>query len=245
MSLCRAYRLSSRGADALATGRRAIEIYRGLVHDHPEDRNYSWQLYLAYQEVGLFQLYGGGGAAEAVPMLEEARRTLKQMAASHGRTVSTMAQILGEQAQVDYNLRVAFDEDVARYAARRREVISEAYEICVKLSFLEPLSPALRRVYADGCLNTALFCEDDGGVVDLGLLRQAEELWEGIRRDAPGDMVARGFLVMIRRKLRKRWPRGEDEEASRWSRSISFDRSRPAGPFLRDCARICADAGAD
>ena len=48
-----------------------------------------------------------------MPLLEEARRTLKQMAASHGRTVSAMAKILGEQAQVDYNLRVAFDEDVA------------------------------------------------------------------------------------------------------------------------------------
>ncbi len=227
--LCRAYSSSRRGADALATGRRAIEIYRGLVHDHPEDLAYSQQLYLAYQEVGLFQLYGGGGAEEAVPLLEEARRTLKQMAASHGRTVSTMATILGEQAQVDYNLRVAFDEDVARYAARRREVISEAYEICVKLSFVEPLSPELRRVYADGCLNTALFCEDDGGVVDLGLLRQAEELWEGIRRDAPGDMVARGFLVMIRRKLAQEMAeRGEDEEASRWrAQSLSTARGQP------------------
>jgi hypothetical protein len=229
LSLCRAYRLNSHGADALATGRRAIEIYRGLVHDHPEDRAYSWQLYLAHQEVGLFQLYGGGGAEKAVPLLEEARRTLKQMAAHHGGTVSAMAKILGEQAQVDYNLRVAFDEDVARYAARRREVISEAYEICMKLSFVETLSPVLRRVYADGCLNMALFYEDDGGAVDLGLLRQAEELWEGVRRDAPGDMAARGYLVMIRRKLAQEMStRGKDEEASRWrAQSLSTARGQP------------------
>jgi hypothetical protein len=37
---------------------------------------YFHSLYLAFQEVGLFQLYGGGGAAEAVPLLEEARRTI-------------------------------------------------------------------------------------------------------------------------------------------------------------------------
>ncbi len=192
--LCRAYSSAKRGADALATGQRAIEIYRGLVQDHPEDLNYSQQLYLAYQEVGLFQLYGGGGAEEAVPLLEEARRTLKQMAASHGRTISTMATILGEQAQVDYNLRVAFDEDVARYAARRREVISEAYEICVKLSFVEPLSRELRRVYADGCLNMALCCEDDRGVVDLGLLRRPKSFGKGFGVTRPRTWLRAGFL---------------------------------------------------
>ncbi len=227
--LCRAYSASKRGADALQTGRRAIEIYRGLVHDQPEDLRYSWQLYLAFQEVGLFQLYGGGGAKEALPLLEEARRTLKQMAASGGRTVGTMAKILGAQAQVDYNLRVAFDEDVARYAARRREAISEAYEICDKLTLVEPLSRELRRVYADGCLNTALFCEDDGGAVDLGLLRQAEELWEGVRRDVPGDMAACGFLVMIRRRLAQEMAeRGEDEEAARFrAQSLLTARGQP------------------
>ena len=129
-----------------------------------------------------------------MPLLEEARRTLQQMAAGRGRTVSTMAEILGAQAQVDYNLRVAFDEDVARYAARRREVISEAYEICVKLSFVEPLSPALRRVYADGCLNTALFCEDDGGVVDLGLCARPKSCGKGSGVTRQWTWLHAGFL---------------------------------------------------
>ena len=85
------------------------------------------------------------------------------MAASHGRMVSRMAKILGDLAQVDYNLRVATDADIVRYAAPRRAAISEAYEICDKLSFVQPLSPELRRVYADGCLNMSLYHEEDGG----------------------------------------------------------------------------------
>ena len=123
----------------------------------------------------------------------------------------------------------AFDDDVVRYAARRREVISEAYEICDKLSFVQPLSPELRRVYADGCLNMALYCEEDGGRADLGLCAQAEELWEGIRREAPGDMAARGFLVIIRRRLAEVLAdRGEDEEALALAlQSLSTARGQP------------------
>jgi tetratricopeptide (TPR) repeat protein len=226
--LCRVYTAIQRRDDALATGRRATEIYQALVRDHPQNFAYSQQLYLAYQEVGLSQLYAGK-TADAVKFLGEARGTLTQMAATHRAMVSRVATILGEKAQVNYNLRVAFDADLARYAVQRRAVISEAYEICDKLSFLEPLSPELRRVYADGCLNMALYGEEDGAQTDVSLVRKAEELWEGIRRESPGDLAARGFLVMIRRKLADLLAqRGEYKEASQWrSRSLSTARGQP------------------
>ena len=226
--LCRAYNMINRVDRALATGRRAIEIYRTLVHDRPGDFAFSQQLFLANQEVGLVQL-AAGKTDEAVELLEEARRTLKQMAAGQGRMVSRKVQVLGDQALVDYNLRVAFDNDVVRFAAQRREVISEAYEICDKLSFVEPLSPELRRVFADVCLNMALYREEDVGRADLGPVRRAEEQWEGIRREAPGDLAARGFLVIIRRKLAELLTeRGENEEAARWRlQSLSTARGEP------------------
>jgi hypothetical protein len=117
-----------------------------------------------------------------------------------------------------------------RYAAQRREVISEAYEICDKLSFVEPISPQLRRVYADGCFNMALYREEDGAAADAGLFRKAEELWANTLRELPGDLVARGYLVMIRRKLADlAAERGENEEASRWRmQSLSTARGNPA-----------------
>jgi len=226
--LCRAYHGARRPDNALVAGRRAIDIYRALVHDHPQDFDYSQQLNLAYQEVSFIPMVAGR-TDEAVLLFEEARRTLKQAAASHGQMVSRMAKILADLAQVDYNVRVASDADIVRYAGPRRAAISEAYEICDKLSFLEPLSLALRKVYADACLNRAFYQEEDGGPPDLALLRKAERLWEVIGREDPRARAERGFLVIVRRKLAEDLTgRGENEEASRWrSQSLSSARGDP------------------
>ncbi len=84
----------------------------------------------------------------------------------------------------------------------------------------------LRAVYADGSLNMFLYLEEDGGQPDLGLLRQAEQLWEGLRREDPRDAQARGYLVVIRRRLAQLLAaRGENEESSRW-RSQSLTTAR-------------------
>jgi len=226
--LCRAYLWAHRRDDALAAGRRAIEIYRGLVHDHTRDFEYPMQLNRAYQEVGYIHL-DARQTGEAVHQFEEARRTLKQMAASHGRMVSQMAKILGDLAMANYNLRVATDADVVRFAGPRRAAISDAYEICDKLSFVQPLSLELRKVYADTCLNMALYQEEDGGQSDLVLLRKAEQLWEAIDREDPRAWAERGFLVIVRRKLTSvLTDRGENEEASRWrSQSLTAARGDP------------------
>ena len=91
---------------------------------------------------------------------------------------------------------------------------------------MQPLSRKLRSVYADSCLNMSLYAEEDGGLADLGLLRKAEQLCEGLRREAPGDMQARGFLVIIRRKLADvLTARDENAEASRW-RSLALTTAR-------------------
>jgi len=140
-----------------------------------------------------------------------------------------MAKILGDLAQVDYNIRVATDADLVRYAGPRREAVSEAYEICDKLSLVQPLPQNLRRIYADGCLLMSLYREEDGGQPDLGLLRRAEQLYEGVRRDAPAAADARGYLVIIRRRLAQLLAaRGENEEASGWrSQSLTTARGEP------------------
>jgi hypothetical protein len=233
--LCRVYQWTNRRNDGLAAGRHAIDIYRNLVHDHPEDYEFGHQLNLAHQEVGFLQL-NAGVTDLAIHELEQARQTLEQMAASHAKIVSTRARILGELAKVDYNVRVATDADMVRYDALKRAVITESYEICDKLSLVEPLTLELRRVYADGCFNLALYHADDGGQVDIRLLEKAEQLWEGIRAEAPEDMVARGFLVIIRRKLALVLAAdGNEVAASRW-RAQSLSTARGQGELFYEIA---------
>jgi tetratricopeptide (TPR) repeat protein len=180
---------------------------------------------LAYQELA-FAFLESGKAAEAIAGFNDARQTLKSLAATPGSLVSRVVKIKNDLAVVDDNRKIATDTDTVRFAAPRREVIYESFEICDKLGVVQPLSFELRRSYADGCLNVALYQEQDGDEPDIRLLRKAEKLWEEIRRLAPGSLEARGFLVIARRELMAALAaRGELEEASRW-RDLSLTTAR-------------------
>ena len=138
-------------------------------------------LQLSYQELGLGYL-DAGKSGEAIAWFEKARQTLKSNAPAPGSPVSEAVQAKNILAVIDYNVKIATDADPVRFASRRREVIEESYAICDKLAFLQPLSLELRRIYADGCMNVALYQEQDGGKADVALLQKSEQLWKGSPR---------------------------------------------------------------
>ena len=233
----RAYRLSRRLDESIEASREAASLYRGLLADHPGEYafEYSQKLQLTYQEMA-FTYMDSGKALEAIAWFNEARTTLKSMAAAPGCLVSRVVQIKNDLAVVDYNLKIATDADTVRFAAPRHKVIQESYEICDKLGFVKPLSVDLRRIHADGCLNVVFYQELDGGEPSITLLRKSEQMWEGIRRLAPGSMEARGFLVIVRRELMAALAaRGDREEAARW-RELSLTTARGDANLLFEIA---------
>ena len=212
---CRAYRRSRRYDDSSAAGRKAVALHRDLLAAEPAQPMHRHYLQLSYQELGLGYL-DAGKSGEAIAWFEKARQTLKSNAPAPGSPVSEAVQAKNILAVIDYNVKIATDADPVRFASRRREVIEESYSICDKLAFLQPLSLELRRIYADGCMNVALYQEQDGGKADVALLRKSEQIWEEARRVAPGSFEARGFLVIVRRKLADVLEaKGEHEEAAR------------------------------
>ena len=175
----RAYRLARRYDESFQSGMRAQSIFRSLWANQPDQLLYGAQLQLASQELGLGYL-DVGKPADAIAEFEKARQALKALAGKPGCQVSQAVHFKGLLAEVDYNVKVATDSDTVGFAATRREVIEEAYEIYDKLSFVRPLPLHVQRIYADGCFNHAVYQELDGLQPDVGLLRKSEQIWDDV-----------------------------------------------------------------
>ena len=197
----------------------------------PDQLLYGAHLQLTSQELGLAYL-DMAKPAEAIAEFEKARQTLKALASNPACQVSQAVHFKGSLAEVDYNVKVATDSDTVGFAASRREVIEEAYEIYDKLSFVWPIPLRVQRIYADVCFNKAVYQEQDGLQPDVGILRRSEKLWDGFNTASPGAMDARGFLVIVRRKLAEvLGSRGEREEAAHW-RALSLTTARKDADLL-------------
>ena len=138
------------------------------------------------------------------------------MAGRHGKLVSRMASIQARIAAADFNLIEAYASDPVKYAAARRALTAEAYEICDKLSIVQPLSWNCRIVYATMAFAMADYQAEDGQRPDLELIKKAERLWEDLRRDSRNNSVGEAELVVIRRRLAEELAdRGQRSEAAR------------------------------
>ncbi len=236
LNACRAYRVSRRYDDSSDAGQKAAAVCRELLTVEPGRLIHKQNLQLAYQELGLGCL-DSAKPAEAIAWFEQARQTLNSIATEPGCPVSQAAQAKTMLAVIDYNVKIATDADTVRFASRRRAVIEESYEICDRLAFLQPLSNELRRIYAYGCMNMALYQEQDGAQPDVALLRKSEQNWEEIRRLAPTSLEARGFLVIVRRKLGEVLEaNGDREEAAHWH-ALSLTTARGDAGLLFEIAR--------
>jgi eukaryotic-like serine/threonine-protein kinase len=215
--LCRVFG-RERDAESLAAGRRAESIFQELVRDHVDQFEYAVFLSLAQEELGL-HFNAAEQWPEAISRFEAVRRTLKDMAAHHGKLVSRMSRIQERLAAADNNLRAAYDSDPAKYAAASRELATEAYEICEKLSLVRPLSWNLRVVHALTSFALADYQAEDGRIPDVELLLKAERSWVGLLHQSPESPMARASLVIIRRRLAEDLAdRGQHDEAATWSR---------------------------
>jgi serine/threonine protein kinase len=226
--LRRAYTATNRPADAIAAGRRGIEIFKELVREYPESFENAWQLHLADEELG----HAGMAYLNwnlAIEGYESSRKTLLAMASRHGGVVSRMVNIQNGLAETDYNLRDAYDSDPVRYAAERRELAREAFEICDKLSRFQSLSWNLRVVYAQNGFDIEDYQEEEGAQPDLELLLKSERSWVSILRDAPTVDLGRTALVIVRRRLADSYSaHGHLDEADRWGRcALESVRERP------------------
>ena len=199
--LCRAYGESFEVS--IEAGEQALAILQKLVAEHPDNFSYAVQLSLALEEIGL----KGVAAAKwelAIRSFESARQVLKQQAARWEKVVSREATIQQSLANADYNLWCAYDSDPPRYARPLRELVRELFEICEKLSILQVPSWNLRIAHAQACVAQAGYRQDDGLPLDLGLLKKAERLWEGLHREGPTHLETRRDLVFVRRAIAAR-----------------------------------------
>jgi serine/threonine protein kinase len=238
--LCRALAALGRRDEAVAAGRRAITISRDLLRDHPDEFGLAIEVARAYDEVGMRFLFTAL-AAQAIPDFEAERRLLKEVAARPGLPLSRMVSVQTRLAEADFNLWIACDVDVVRYAELRRSLMFEAFTICDKLSLIdEPLPAALPYVYAHTSTWIAYFRQRDSGLPDLELLRQAEARWQAVLRTNPAFDVAQGYLVIMRRWLADELAAlGRQEEAGRYRR-LAPSTARGNSDLLFELALECA-----
>ncbi len=226
--LCRAYREDHQFDDAIGAGRRAIAIYQTLFMEYPKDLRPATGLELAEQEVARAHL-AAGRPAEAIAAFEQARRTLEGIVARPDLQPSWVTHSNLALADLDHHLLAASDSDPVRFAELRRAVTIQLFEICDKVSLIQPLPQYFRGLHAGACLHVALYREEETGQADLDLLRKSERLWAEIHHEEPQGPEARRNLVIVRQQLAEALAaRGLDEEASRWRRdSLSTARGRP------------------
>jgi serine/threonine protein kinase len=228
---CRANTWAGQLDDARAAGQRSIAMYQALAQEQPANLEFSLQLFRAQQEVG-FSYLVGTQTVGAIPDFEEAHRTLEGILARPGLLPSRIIEVQLLIAELDFNMRIATDGDPARYAALRRAGMSEAYEICDKVSLVRSLTRDDRQVFAHACFHMAEYREQDSGQVDLGLLQQSERLWTEMHCEDPQFPDARAYLVIVRQQLAEALEaRGLTAEATRCRR----DSMTPAG---RDPERL-------
>ena len=253
--LCRSHRfISSRTNDpveraanlekAVEYGLKAISHFQILAERNPENYQQSMELHTSQRELGeLFINAQQGNAAEAaIPYYNQARATLKTIAAKHGKLVSRMADIQEALAMVDHNLSMAYDNsDPSRYfSGPRREIATEVYQIGDKLSLVRPLSRNLRKAYAYACLDMVNYQELDGEKPELALLIKAERLWAEILHEESTSNEARGMLVGVQRGLADELDsRGRSEDAMRWrGQSLTTAQQNPS--LLYELATVYA-----
>lgn len=165
----------------------------------------------------------------AIRSLENARSTLRDQAARSRKMVSRMATIQDLLGQSDSNLRIAYESDPVRYADRLRALSHEMFEICEKLSLIQPMSYNLRIVHAQSCLTEAEYRDEDGLGLDLDLLQKSERLWKAIFEEGPDNSSTRAALVIVRRKIAGAYEAlGQNAEAaSRRRESLAAARGYP------------------
>lgn len=213
---------------ALRAGHRAESICGTLVRECPDRFDYGWELSLVEEEFGI--LYTAAERwPEAIAAFEQTRQMLKEMAGRHRESVSKMANIQARIAVADFNLSEAYGSDPMKYAAKRRMLAAEAYEICDKLSIVKPLSSNCRIVQATMAFAVADHQVEDGQSPDLELFKKAERLWEAIRHDYKNDTVGNAELVVVRRWIADLLAdRGERDEAAKWqNRSLDTALGKP------------------
>jgi hypothetical protein len=225
--LCRAYP-ADQLAPSLEAGHQAESIFRALIREYPDRFDLAWQLSLAEEEIG-FRYDAAERWHEAIAAFEQTRRTLKEMAGRHGDLASRIVHILRRIAAVDINLRDAYASDPVKYAAARRALAAEAYEICDKLGIVSPLTWNCRIAYAMTSFALADYQEEDGQSPDLELFKKAERIWEELRGEAKSDSTGEAELVVIRRRLAEELvDRGQASEAAHHElHSLDTARGKP------------------
>ena len=230
--LCRDYAYTSLDS-AIAAGTQAESIFSSLVRDHPEVYQYTWQLFLAREELGL-RLSAADRSDEAIAILERARQTIKGMAPRYGKLVSRMAFLQGALALLDLNLRNAYESDLSRFADRFREVIVEAHEITDKLRIVEEPDSNRQSIQAITSFDLINLQEEDGRHPSLEAILDSERAWTTALRQTPGDAFTLAYLVIVRRRIaRELADHGRSDEAEVWSqRSLEPAMGRPEILYL-------------
>ena len=237
--LCRLYSNRKQFDEAMASGRESIEMFRTLVANHPDHLDYGMQLNLADQEIGLMCI-GFEKWDLAIKSFESARKTVLEIAARQGSSVSRRARIQVALAAVDQNLVECYDSDPARYAAARRALTREAYEICEKISLVQPLTWNLQIISAHQSFEMVEYQDEEGGEARAQVAREVRTAHGGCFPTVPVESRRTGFPghrpAQTCRTSRSAWPK---RRGGALARPIVGHGSRSSGSVLRNRLELC------
>ncbi len=243
--LCRVLPAANRIDDAIAAGRRAVALLEALHREGPNDFNRSWDLYLAYEELGL-RHFGADATVEALAAYKQCERVLERIDARSDLLASRRLTIRLALARVLHNRVAATDSDPARFAAIRWGEPLRIAELYGAIAAIRPLPTEHLSAYALACWQLAGHRERDDGRLDLEWLRRSERLYAEALAKAPGSVEARAYLFIVRRLLSEELAaRGDAGEADRFRREA--DRDATVDPVVlveiaREYARYVLDA---
>jgi tetratricopeptide (TPR) repeat protein len=221
---------AGRTADALASCRRGVEVYRGLAEAHPDEAAAQIELAEAHLELEL-ALSRAEKAKEGIAALEQARTLLEKLV---GREVRPGTSIYGAQsalAKVYFNLAMLVRGNLG--LAESSRMFEKTRALCDKLLAVRPSDSDLHYLRGLSCFNLGLTRALQGDET-LRLHREARASFEALVRLQPANAETRGYLAEALASIGSQLARrGRHEEAVAHFREAIDHHERAKGPRVR------------
>jgi tetratricopeptide (TPR) repeat protein len=187
-------RRTNRTAAAVASCRRAIDVYRRLAEQHPDDAEWWVALADAYLELGLVGP-PGQTPEQAVAVLQEGCAKLEQWLARPPSPGADRMACQHKLAALYYNLALTCMEDLWR-RRQAEPYFRKVRDLSDRLLTVRPANTELLSWHATSCYNLALLNLLNPGQAGP-FYRQARAGYEQVVRLQPNDHQSRSNLGQV------------------------------------------------
>ncbi len=223
---------SGRTAEAVASSRRGVEVFRKLAETYPDEAEPQIDLADALLELEL-ALSRAGKRNEGLASLQQARALLEKLVT---RPVPPGTDLFAAQvslARVCYNLAMLLHADFARRGDSNR-LFETTRDLCGRLLTVRPASAQLHYLRGVSCANLGarpLLAAEEA----LRLQEEARASFEEVLRLEPGNAEVHGYLGQALHRIAWRLTlRGQREEAVPLLREAVVHQGKADGPAARE-----------